>query len=161
MKMDKAELVAFLDREFPQMRPMNLHLESWDGKLLRLAMPIADQHLRPGGTVSGPTMMTLADCAAYLLILGLIGPVALAVTTNLNINFLRKPGLHRLAAEATMLKLGKSLAIAEIALLSEGVDAGPVAHAVPLPRCSGRRAFPNYPGEVERDKTRRCSPEKG
>lgn len=130
MKMDKAELAAFLDREFPQMRPMQMQLESWDGKLLRLAMPVAEQHLRPGGTVSGPTMMALADCAAYLLILGLIGPVALAVTTNLNINFLRKPGVHSLAAEATMLKLGRSLAIVEIALLSDGVGEGPVAHAV-------------------------------
>src|SRR3546814_8206638 len=95
-----------------------------------MAMPVGEQNLRPGGTVSGPTMMTLADCAAYLLILGRIGPVALAVTTNLNINFLRKPGVHSLAAEATMLKLGKSLAIVEIALLSDGVGEGPVAHAV-------------------------------
>ena len=130
MKMDKAELTAFLDREFPQMRPMKMRVESWDGQMLRLGMPIAEQHLRPGGTVSGPTMMALADCAAYLLLLGLIGPVALAVTTNLNINFLRKPGLHGLAAEATMLKLGKSLAIVEIALVSDGVGEGPVAHAV-------------------------------
>lgn len=130
MKMDKAELAAFLDREFPQMRSNNMQIESWDGRMLRLAMDIGESHLRPGGTVSGPTMMTLADCAAYLLILGLIGPVALAVTTNLNINFLRKPGMRRLAAEATMLKLGKSLAIAEVAILSEGVAEGPVAHTV-------------------------------
>jgi uncharacterized protein (TIGR00369 family) len=130
MKMDKAELAAFLEREFPQMRPNNMRIESWDGRMLRLAMPVGEQHLRPGGTVSGPTMMTLADCAAYLLILGLIGPVALAVTTNLTINFLRKPGVHELAAEATMLKLGKSLAIVEIGLFSNGVTDGPVAHAV-------------------------------
>lgn len=129
MKMDKAELAAFLEREFPQMRSMNFRIDSWDGRLLRLSMPIEERHLRPGGTVSGPTMMTLADCAAYLLILGLIGPVALAVTTNLNINFLRKPGVHSLAAEATMLKLGKSLAIAEIVLLSDGNGDDPVAHA--------------------------------
>lgn len=130
MKMDKGELTAFLYREFPQMRSMDMQIESWDGRMLRLVMPIGEQHLRPGGTVSGPTMMTLADCAAYLLILGLIGPVALAVTTNLNINFLRKPGAHSLAAEATMLKLGKSLAIAEISLFSEGSGQDPVAHAV-------------------------------
>src|SRR3546814_21007673 len=90
-----------------------------------MAMPVGEQNLRPGGTVSGPTMMAMADCAAYLLILGLIGPVALAVTTNLNINFLRKPGLDDLIAESTMLKLSKSLTICEIALHSAGPDAGP------------------------------------
>src|SRR3546814_13608264 len=75
------------------MRSMRYRIESWDGRLLRMAMPVGEQNLRPGGTVPGPTMMAMADCAAYLLILGLIGPVALAVTTNLNLNFLRKPGL--------------------------------------------------------------------
>jgi uncharacterized protein (TIGR00369 family) len=129
MKMTQVELTAFLDSEFPQMRPLNLRLEHWDGTTLRLAMPITEQNLRPGGTVSGPAMMTLADCAAYLLLLGLIGPVALAVTTNLNINFLRKPGLGDLSAAATMLKLGKTLAIIELSLYSAGV-AEPVAHSV-------------------------------
>lgn len=129
MKMTTAELTAFLDTEFPQMRPMRLRIERWDGRSMRLAMPIGEQHLRPGNTVSGPAMMTLADCAAYLLLLGLIGPVALAVTTNLNINFLRKPGLGDLAAEASMLRLGKTLAIIEIGLYSAGVDE-PVAHSV-------------------------------
>ncbi|WP_374298504.1 PaaI family thioesterase [Ferrovibrio sp.] len=129
MKMDKAELAAFLDREFPQMAPLRMRIEHWDGMTLRMAMPIGEAQLRPGGTVSGPTMMTLADCAAYLLLLGLIGPVALAVTTNLNINFMRKPGPGDLLAEASMLKLGKSLAIIEIGLFSAGVDE-PVAHSV-------------------------------
>ncbi|MCW0233509.1 MAG: PaaI family thioesterase [Ferrovibrio sp.] len=129
MKMTRAELAAFLDTEFPQMRAQQFRIEHWDGATLRLAMPIGEQNLRPGNTVSGPAMMTLADCAAYLLLLGLIGPVALAVTTNLNINFLRKPGLGELSAEADMLKLGKTLAIIEITLYSAGVDE-PVAHAV-------------------------------
>lgn len=129
MKMSTAELEAFLDREFPQMRPMRLRIEHWDGAMLRLAMPIGEQNLRPGGTVSGPAMMTLVDCAAYLLLLGLIGPVALAVTTNLNINFLRKPAMGELTAMATMLKLGKTLAICEVAIHSAGVDE-PVAHSV-------------------------------
>ena len=129
MKMTKAELETFLEVEFPQMRPMQMKIGHWDGATMRLTMPIGEQHLRPGGTVSGPVMMTLADCAGYLLILGLIGPVALAVTTNLNINFLRKPGLGDLTAEATMLKLGKTLAIVEIGVTSAGVE-GPVAHSV-------------------------------
>jgi uncharacterized protein (TIGR00369 family) len=129
MKMTKAELEAFLDAEFPQVRPMRMRIGHWDGATMRVTIPIGEQHLRPGGTVSGPAMMTLADCAGYLLILGLLGPVALAVTTNLNINFLRKPGLGDLTAEATMLKLGKTLAIVEIGLTSAGVE-GPVAHSV-------------------------------
>jgi uncharacterized protein (TIGR00369 family) len=129
MKMTQAELTAFLASEFPQMRSQNFRIDHWDGATLRLTMPIGEQNLRPGGTVSGPAMMTLADCAAYLLLLGLIGPVALAVTTNLNINFLRKPGLGDLSAAATMLKLGKTLAIIELSLFSDGVD-GPVAHSV-------------------------------
>jgi uncharacterized protein (TIGR00369 family) len=129
MKMTIADLEAFLDREFPQMRPMRLRIEDWDGVTLRLAMPIGEQNLRPGGTVSGPAMMTLVDCAAYLLLLGLIGPVALAVTTNLNINFLRKPGMGDLTAVATMLKLGRTLAICEVAIHSAGMDE-PVAHSV-------------------------------
>lgn len=129
MKMTKAELEAFLNAEFPQMRPMRMRIEHWDGAAIRVAMPITEQNLRPGGTVSGPAMMTLADCAAYLLLLGLIGPVALAVTTNLNINFLRKPGLSDLVAEASMLKLGKTLAIIELSLYSAGQDE-PVAHSV-------------------------------
>src|SRR3546814_12246484 len=94
--MDRAALGIFIGAEFPQMRSMLYRIESWDVRLLRMAMPVGEQNLRPGGTVSGPTMMAMADCAAYLLILGLIGPVALAVTTNLNINFLRKPGLDDL-----------------------------------------------------------------
>jgi len=129
MKMTQAELAAFLDAEFPQMRPMRMRIDAWDGTVMRIAMPIGEQNLRPGGTVSGPAMMTLADCAAYLLLLGLIGPVALAVTTNLNINFLRKPGMSELVAEASMLKLGKTLAIIEISLYSAG-QAEPVAHSV-------------------------------
>lgn len=130
MKMTVAELEAFLDREFPQMRPMKLRIDSFDGRELVLSMPISEQQLRPGGTVSGPAMMNLADCAAYLLILGLIGPVALAVTTNLSINFLRKPGVARIRAVTRMLKLGKSLAVCDVAIHSEGQDDGPVAHAV-------------------------------
>ncbi len=129
MKMTQAELTAFLASEFPQMRSQNFRIEHWDGTALRLTMPITEQNLRPGGTVSGPAMMTLADCAAYLLLLGRIGPVALAVTTSLNITFLRKPGLGDLSADATMLKLGRTLAIIELSLMSAGVDE-PVAHSV-------------------------------
>jgi len=129
MQMTVAELQSFLVREFPQMKPMGMVIESFDGVMLRLSSHVGEAQLRPGGTVSGPAMMALADCAAYLLLLGQIGPVALAVTTNLNINFLRKPEPVGLYAEARMLKRGKSLAIMEVGIFSTAVTDGPVAHA--------------------------------
>ena len=88
----------------------------------------SDQMLRPGGTISGPTLMALADFAMYVVLLSAIGPVGLAVTTNLNINFLRKgqPGQDVLAA-ARLLKLGKRLAVGEVSLLS-GTSPDPIAH---------------------------------
>jgi uncharacterized protein (TIGR00369 family) len=88
----------------------------------------SERMLRPGGTISGPTLMALADCAMYVLLLSAIGPVGLAVTTNFNINFLRKgaPGQDILAA-ARVLKLGKRLAVGEVHLLS-GESSDPIAH---------------------------------
>ena len=93
----------------------------------RARLPFDDAHVRPGGTVSGPAMMALADFAMYALVLGMIGPVPLAVTTSLNVNFLRKPGRADVLAEARMLKLGKRLAVGEVNLSSVGSD-DPVAH---------------------------------
>ena len=83
--------------------------------------------MRPGGTISGPTMMALADVALYVAVLAAIGPVPLAVTINLNINFLRKPGRCELTAEARLLKLGKRLATGEVTLRCEG-EKEAVAH---------------------------------
>lgn len=128
MRMTTSELQEFLAREFPQMAPLNLVVEHFDGAVLRLRMVTGEAQLRPGGTVSGPTLMTLSDCAAYLLLLGQIGPVALAVTTNLNINFLRKPEPGELVAEARMLKRGRVLAVMDVAIHSPAVPDGPVAH---------------------------------
>ena len=87
------------------------------------------KQLRPGGTLSGPTMMALADTAVYALVLSAIGKTPLAVTTNLSINFLRKPQPADLIAEARLLKLGKALAVGEVSIRSEGSD-DVVAHAV-------------------------------
>jgi uncharacterized protein (TIGR00369 family) len=83
--------------------------------------------VRPGGTISGPTMMALADFAMYVAVLAAIGPVPLAVTINLNINFLRKPAPRDLVAEARLLKLGKRLAMGEVTICSDG-ESEPVAH---------------------------------
>lgn len=93
-----------------------------------LEMPTDTRHLRPGGTVSGPTLMELADAAMYVAILGQIGKVALAVTTNLNMSFYRKPEPGVLRAEVRLLKLGQRLAVGDVLLFSKGAQHS-VAHA--------------------------------
>ena len=120
------ELQQLLREQFSQ---CDVVLEKIGSCWARVRVPIKEQHLRPGGTVSGPTMMTLADTATYLAILAEIGPVVLAVTTNLTINFMRKPESNRdVIGEAQLLKLGRRLAVAEVRIYSEG-ESGLVAHA--------------------------------
>lgn len=124
MNIDEAR--SFLAREFPQSTCVVTQTGSGTATLMQ---PIGYEHLRPGGTVSGPAMMMLADCTAYVSILGRYGEVALAVTTSLNINFLRKPaGGRDLMAEGRILKAGKRLVVCEVSLYSCGVEE-PVAHA--------------------------------
>ena len=129
-KMSVTELETFLRREFPQAfgAGSTITIERADGQSCLIRERFGERMLRPGGTVSGPTLMALADCAMYVVLLSAIGPVGLAVTTNLNINFLRKgaPGQDVLA-EARLLKLGKRLAVGEVTLLS-GVSPDPIAH---------------------------------
>ncbi|MFH0298699.1 PaaI family thioesterase [Bradyrhizobium sp. 31Argb] len=128
-KMSVAELEKFLREEFPQAFSGNdVVIESADGEACLLRQRYSERMLRPGGTVSGPTLMALADFAMYVVVLSAIGPVGLAVTTNLNINFLRKgqPGRDVLAA-GRLLKLGKRLAVGEVNLLS-GDSPDPIAH---------------------------------
>jgi uncharacterized protein (TIGR00369 family) len=123
------ELERFLAAEFPQVfhADSGLAVEAlWEGGcLVRQAFRAAS--LRPGGTISGPTMMALADFAMYVAVLAAIGPVPLAVTINLNINFLRKPAQRDLLAEARLLKLGKRLATGEVTIRCDGEDDA-VAH---------------------------------
>jgi uncharacterized protein (TIGR00369 family) len=128
-KMTVAELEHFLHKEFPQaFSNGDIVIESADGETCLLRQHYNERMLRPGGTVSGPTLMALADFAMYVVLLSAIGPVGLAVTTNLNIHFLRKgePGQDVLAA-AKLLKLGKRLAVGEVKLLS-GTSPDPIAH---------------------------------
>ncbi len=130
-KMTVADLERFLHVEFPQaFSGGDISIESADGVSCLLRQRYSDQMLRPGGTISGPTLMALADFAMYVVLLSAIGPVGLAVTTNLSINFLRKgqPRQDVLAA-ARLLKLGKRLAVGEINLLS-GTSPDPIAHAI-------------------------------
>lgn len=128
LKMDVAELEAFLARDFPQVGDMFTILEVGAGTL-KVRLNVKDEHLRPGGTVSGPTMFALADVGIYLAVLAVIGPVGLAVTTNCSIDFMRKPvaGVD-LVAECRILKLGRVLAVGDVLIYSEG-DARPVARA--------------------------------
>lgn len=129
-KMTAEEINAFLDEHFPQAggRTRRFRVEAAWGRSIRMRMKFNDNMLRPGGTVSGPAMFALADVAMYAAVLALIGPKALAVTSNLNINFLRKPRPGDMLAEATVFKVGKRTAVGEIALRSEG-DEELVAHA--------------------------------
>lgn len=137
--MDEAELQVFLGREFPQIDGMEIRVEAVGENTARLRMPIDHSHLRPGGTVSGPSMFALADIAVYVAILAMIGPVALAVTTSLTINFLRKPGLSDMLAEVRLLKLGRRLAVGEVHLYSDG-EAEPVAQVTATYSIPPRRA---------------------
>lgn len=127
--MSAQELTALLEREFPQIemgREFVIESVSPMGAVMRLKGQ--EKHLRPGGTMSGPAMFLLADVAFYVAIMAQIGPQSLTVTTNLNINFLRKPEPGDLVAEIKLLKLGKRLAVGECFLHSPG-DPEPVAHA--------------------------------
>ncbi|SLN15176.1 PaaI family thioesterase [Pseudooctadecabacter jejudonensis] len=128
MKMDQAALQAFLDRDFPQVAGMFAFVEVAP-PVVSMALIASDQHLRPGGTVSGPSMFGLADVCAYFCILSVLGPVGLAVTTNCSIDFMRKPPPGRLICRMELLKLGRALAVCEGRIFSEGAQDKPVARA--------------------------------
>ena len=127
--MSVEQLERFLAAEFPQVfhAASGLSIEEvWHGGG-RVRQAYQAQFIRPGNTISGPTMMALADFAMYVGVLASIGPVPLAVTINLSINFLRKPTARDLIAECRLLKLGKRLAMGEVTIRSDGMDE-PVAH---------------------------------
>lgn len=128
LKMDRDALTLFLQRDFGQVAG-EFTVERADAAGVTLRLHVAERHLRPGGTVSGPSMFGLADVALYLAILSRLGPVALAVTTNASMDFMRKPAAGRdLRAEARLLKLGRVLAVGDALLYSDG-GAEPVARA--------------------------------
>jgi len=126
--LDIPELQAFVSREFPQLGDeFTIDQLTKDG--VRVRLNVADRHLRPGGTVSGPSMFALVDVGMYLAILARIGPVALAVTTNCSIDFMRKPAANAdLICETRLLKLGRVLAVGDALVWSVGQEA-PVARA--------------------------------
>jgi uncharacterized protein (TIGR00369 family) len=124
------EMNAYLQEIFPQAHVgENVFVEDVSEKGARIRLRFDDKHLRPGGTISGPAMFALADLGLYVAVLGRIGRVALAVTTNLNINFLKKPPAADLIGEARLLKLGRRLAVGEVSIVS-AAHGELVAHAV-------------------------------
>jgi len=125
--MSKVDLENFLEKEFPQVSS-NFRILNTKPNSLSMLMHISDEHLRPGGTVSGPTMFLLADVSFYLATLSIIGPKSLTVTTNCSINFLRKPNISDLISETRVLKIGKTLSVGDVLIYSKGIKE-PVAHA--------------------------------
>ncbi len=119
-ELDVAQLQDILEAAFPGNDVPRV--EERFGETVVLCQPVTDRHGRPGGTLSGPTMMMLADTSAWMAILAQIGPVLLAVTTSLHIDFLRKPDFTDLMARATVLKLGRKLAVVDVSLYSRGHD---------------------------------------
>ena len=126
--MDIPALEAFVVREFPQL-DSGFAIEALTDEGARVRLKVTNAHLRPGGTVSGPTMFTIADVGMYMAILARIGPQALAVTTNCSIDFMRKPAAEAdLICETRILKLGRVLAVGDAYIYSDGI-AEPVARA--------------------------------
>lgn len=127
LAMDIAALGRFVEETFPQVAGEIVIEDLAEGRL-RSRLIVGERHLRPGGTVSGPAMFALADVSVYLAILAMIGPKALAVTTNCSIDFMRKPGPGDVVCKCRLLKLGRVLAVGDCLLYAQGSDA-PVARA--------------------------------
>lgn len=135
LKMDIETLEAFVDGVFEQVKG-DFVIEDLTEDSLQVRLKVTEKHLRPGGTVSGPSMFALADMAAYYMTLARIGPEALAVTTNCAIDFMRKPAAGvDLIAQTRLLKLGRQLAVCDVLLFSKG-------HPKPVARASLTYSIP-------------------
>jgi uncharacterized protein (TIGR00369 family) len=126
--MSADELDRLIYALFPDLEEGTYQVEGMASMSARVRMRYHSRHLRPGGTISGASLMSLSDLVMYITVLGMIGPEAMAVTTNLNINFLRKAPQSDVIAECKLLKLGKRLAVGDVKIYSEGFSE-PVAHA--------------------------------
>jgi len=133
-----AELQDILAMAFPNAEVPRV--EEVSGDTVLVCLPTSQRHGRPGGTISGPTMMMLADTAAWMAILAQIGPVLLAVTTSLHIDFLRKPDITDLMARGRLLKLGRKLAVVDVEVFSRGetklVAKSQVTYSIPSSEAS-------------------------
>jgi uncharacterized protein (TIGR00369 family) len=143
------ELQRFLVGSFPEAPPTYV-VEAVGDDGVRLRLPTTPFHGRPGGTVSGPALMALADCTAWMAIVSRIGPVPLSVTTSLHIDFLRRPDLVDVVADGVLLKVGRRLAVAEVAMRSAGapevVAKAQVTYSIP-PDGTGRAGGADGPAE--------------
>ena len=117
-KISSDDFNAILESELPSAAATGIYAQTIDAGKATVVLPYADDLLRPGGTIAGPHMMMLADVCMYAVVLSLIGEVKLAVTTSLNINFLRKPANSDLVAHGDIIKLGKRLAVLEVSIFS-------------------------------------------
>lgn len=128
LKLSKTEVTEFLSEVFPQVKN-DFTIEALDDMTASVRLNVEERHLRPGGTVSGPAIFALADVAIYITLLGMIGREALTVTTNCSIDFMRKPAANSdLIAECRLLKLGRTLAVGDVLIYSDGIS-DPVARA--------------------------------
>ena len=128
LKMSAEEIMSLLNKTFPQQSQF-FEIDELREESLVVRHKIDDSHLRPGGTISGPTMFSLADISLYILTMSRIGPVSLAVTTNCSMDFMRKPKSgFDLIAKTRLLKLGKNLCVGDVLIFSEGFES-PVARA--------------------------------
>ena len=121
-KLTQAQLDHILNTDAPFSAHYGFIVEEFDKGTATIRLPYDTRHIRPGGTISGPAMFALADFGMYVAVMGAIGPVALAVTTNMTIDFLRKPAERDLIADVRLIKLGKRLAIGRVEIRAEGED---------------------------------------
>lgn len=130
-RLTREQVDALMRQHFPQVGDGGklILIDDVGEAFARLRLPESEDHLRPGGTISGPAMVMLADVAVYIAILATLGDGALqAVTTSLNINFLKRPEQGTLVAEAKLLKVGKRLVVGDVSIWDAGM-AGLLAHA--------------------------------
>ncbi|MEZ5922684.1 MAG: PaaI family thioesterase [Parvularculaceae bacterium] len=126
--MNANEIGKFMREHFARWDRMGVTIEDAAFRRVKLRMSIGERQLRAGGTVAGPAMFALADTAMYIAVLASVGPKAQAVTTNMSINFLKRPPMRDLIAECQLLKLGRRLAVGDVIIYSDD-DEEPVAHA--------------------------------
>ncbi|WP_145928440.1 PaaI family thioesterase [Pseudomonas sp. TCU-HL1] len=126
--MTAEQVQALIRGGVPMAEGIDLRIERIDDQGALARVPFQPRLVRPGGTLSGPTIMALADAAMYAVVLGRLGKVEMAVTSNLNINFLSRPAPVDLLADARILKLGRRQAVCEVSLYSLGEEENLVAH---------------------------------
>ncbi len=132
------EFDQLIHEGLPLVALFDFKVEALSHGRIRMRAPFQRDHIRPGGTVAGPVIMTLADCAMYGVVLSAIGRIELAVTTNLTIHFLRRPEPADLIADGKLLKLGRRLAVCEIVVHSD-------AHEDPVAHVTGTYSIPPQP----------------